>query len=137
MDFSVFFAGTAGSIPTARRGLPAVLVRRGADRILFDCGEGTQRQLVGTVGLADLTARHKFLGALRGESHWPPPKEVRATVEELGLTFIKFGQVLALRRDLLPDAYIDELELLHDQLPAMSIGTVRATVEVELGAPLT
>jgi ribonuclease Z len=55
MDFSVFFAGTAGSIPTARRGLPAVLVRRGADRILFDCGEGTQRQLVGTVGLADLT----------------------------------------------------------------------------------
>jgi ubiquinone biosynthesis protein len=82
-------------------------------------------------------ARHKFLGALRGERHWPPPKEVRETVEELGLTFIKFGQVLALRRDLLPDAYIDELELLHDQLPAMGIDTVRATVEVELGAPLT
>src|SRR5437763_8284632 len=55
MDLSVFFAGTAGSIPTARRGLPAVLVRRGADRILFDCGEGTQRQLVSSVGLADLT----------------------------------------------------------------------------------
>jgi ubiquinone biosynthesis protein len=81
--------------------------------------------------------RHKFLNALRGERHWPPPKEVRETVEELGLTFIKFGQVLALRRDLLPDAYIDELELLHDQLPAMGIDTVRATVEVELGAPLT
>src|SRR6202167_3284879 len=55
MDLSLFFAGTAGSIPTARRGLPAVLVRRGADRILFDCGEGTQRQLVGSVGLTDLT----------------------------------------------------------------------------------
>ena len=55
MDLSLFFAGTAGSIPTARRGLPAVLVRRGADRILFDCGEGTQRQLVGSVGLLDLT----------------------------------------------------------------------------------
>ncbi len=55
MDLSIFFAGTAGSIPTARRGLPAVLVRRGGDRILFDCGEGTQRQLVGSVGLADLT----------------------------------------------------------------------------------
>ena len=53
--------------------------------------------------------RHKFLGALRGKSHWPPPKEVRETFEELGLTFIKFGQVLALRRDLLPDAYLDEL----------------------------
>jgi ribonuclease Z len=55
MDFSVFFAGTAGSVPTARRGMPALLVRRGADRMLFDCGEGTQRQLVATVGLADLS----------------------------------------------------------------------------------
>ncbi len=54
MDLSIFFAGTAGSIPTARRGLPAVLVRRGGDRILFDCGEGTQRQLVSSVGLVDL-----------------------------------------------------------------------------------
>ena len=55
MDLSVFFAGTGGSIPTARRGLPAVLLRRGGDRILFDCGEGTQRQLVQSVGLAELT----------------------------------------------------------------------------------
>jgi ribonuclease Z len=54
MDLSVFFAGTAGSIPTVRRGLPALLLRRGAERILFDCGEGTQRQLVRSVGLADL-----------------------------------------------------------------------------------
>jgi ribonuclease Z len=55
MDLSVFFAGTAGSVPSARRGLPALLVRRGADRVLFDCGEGTQRQLLASVGLADLT----------------------------------------------------------------------------------
>lgn len=55
MDLSVFFAGTAGSVPTARRGMPAVLVRRGADRVLFDCGEGTQRQLVASIGLADLS----------------------------------------------------------------------------------
>ena len=54
MDLSVFFAGTGGSIPTASRGLPALLVRRGGERILFDCGEGTQRQLVRSVGLADL-----------------------------------------------------------------------------------
>lgn len=55
MDLSIFFAGTAGSVPSARRGLPAILVRRGGDRVLFDCGEGTQRQLVSSVGLADLT----------------------------------------------------------------------------------
>ena len=82
-------------------------------------------------------ARHKFLGALRGKRHWPPPKEVRETFEELGLAFLKFGQVLAMRRDLLPGAYIDELELLHDQLPALGFDAVRATVEAELGAPLT
>lgn len=56
MDLSLFFAGTAGSVPTPRRGLPAVLVRRGGDRILFDCGEGTQRQLARSVGLTDVDA---------------------------------------------------------------------------------
>jgi ubiquinone biosynthesis protein len=80
--------------------------------------------------------RHRFLGALRGKDHWPPPHELRETFEELGLTFLKFGQVLAMRRDLLPDAYIAELELLQDQLPALDFSVVRATVEAELGAPL-
>lgn len=54
MDMSLFFAGTGGSVPSARRGLPAILFRRGGDRLLFDCGEGTQRQLVRSVGLADV-----------------------------------------------------------------------------------
>ncbi|MGH2898567.1 MAG: MBL fold metallo-hydrolase, partial [Solirubrobacteraceae bacterium] len=67
MDLSLFFAGTAGSVPSARRGLPALLVRRGAERILIDCGEGTQRQLVRSVGLADLT--DVFLTHLHAD-HW-------------------------------------------------------------------
>ena len=54
MDLSLFFAGTAGSVPTARRGLPALLLRAGGDRILFDCGEGTQQQLLRSVGLPEL-----------------------------------------------------------------------------------
>ncbi len=54
MDLSIFFAGTGGSVPSARRGLPAVLVRRGGEQLLFDCGEGTQRQLIRSVGLGDL-----------------------------------------------------------------------------------
>jgi ribonuclease Z len=56
MDLSVFFAGTAGSVPSARRGLPALLVRAGGDRLLFDCGEGTQQQLLRSVGLPELDA---------------------------------------------------------------------------------
>jgi ribonuclease Z len=54
MDLDVLFVGTAGSAPTARRGLPATLVRRGGDRLLFDCGEGTQRQLLRSTGLIEL-----------------------------------------------------------------------------------
>ncbi len=54
MDLSLFFAGTGGSVPSARRGLPAVLIRRGGEHILIDCGEGTQRQLIRSVGLAEI-----------------------------------------------------------------------------------
>src|SRR5437763_10269986 len=54
MDLDVVFIGTAGSAPTARRSLPATLVRRGGDRLLFDCGEGTQRQLLRSLGLIEL-----------------------------------------------------------------------------------
>jgi ribonuclease Z len=67
VDLSLFFAGTAGSVPSARRGLPAVLVRRGGDRMLFDCGEGTQRQLVRSVGLLDIS--DVFLTHLHAD-HW-------------------------------------------------------------------
>ena len=56
MDLSLFFAGTAGSMPTAARGLPAILVRAGGDQLLFDCGEGTQQQLLRSIGLPDLHA---------------------------------------------------------------------------------
>src|ERR671910_2894611 len=56
MDLSLFFAGTAGSAPSARRGLPALLMRAGGDRLLFDCGEGTQQQLLRSIGLPELDA---------------------------------------------------------------------------------
>jgi len=126
MDLSLFFAGTAGSVPSARRGLPAVLVRRGGDRILFDCGEGTQRQLMRSVGLADLT--DVFLTHLDTD-HWfglPPmlqsfalrdrrrpltvhgPPGTRAVLERLrfvfgrpayGLSLVELEPGEAVRRD--------------------------------------
>ena len=56
MDMDVIFLGTAGSVPTAGRALSSVLIRRGGDRLLFDCGEGTQRQMMRSCGLADVEA---------------------------------------------------------------------------------
>jgi ribonuclease Z len=55
VDLDLVFLGTAGSMPTAQRAPAALLVRRGGERLLFDCAEGTQRQLLrSTVGLVDL-----------------------------------------------------------------------------------
>jgi ribonuclease Z len=55
MDLDVVFLGTAGSMPTAQRAPAALLARRGGDRLLFDCAEGTQRQLLrSSVGLVEL-----------------------------------------------------------------------------------
>jgi ribonuclease Z len=56
MDLDAVFLGTAGSMPTARRAPTALLVRRAGDRLLIDCGEGTQRQLMrSSIGLPELT----------------------------------------------------------------------------------
>src|SRR5436305_12280465 len=51
MELAVTFLGTGGSVPSARRSTAAVLVSRGGERLLFDCGEGTQRQMQRSLGL--------------------------------------------------------------------------------------
>ena len=60
MDLDVVFLGTSASMPTAQRAPAALLVRRGGEKLLVDCGEGTQRQLLrSSVGLLEL--REVFL----------------------------------------------------------------------------
>jgi len=81
-------------------------------------------------------ARHGFAGLLRGEEHWPSPVELREAFEELGVVFLKFGQVLSTRGDLLPPDYIEELEHLQDRLPPEDAKTIRQTIEDELGMPI-
>src|SRR5882672_3509066 len=54
MDLSVIFLGTGGSVPSARRSTASVLIARGGERLMFDCGEGTQRQLQRSLGLAQV-----------------------------------------------------------------------------------
>jgi ribonuclease Z len=60
VDLDIVFFGTSGSVPTSRRAPSALLVRRGGERLLFDCAEGTQRQMLrSAVGLIEL--REVFL----------------------------------------------------------------------------
>jgi ribonuclease Z len=56
MDLSVAFLGTGGAVPSARRNTASLLVARGGERLLFDCGEGTQRQMQRSLGLVQVDA---------------------------------------------------------------------------------
>ena len=46
MSLRIVFLGTAGSVPTPKRSLPAILIQRKGEQIMFDCGEGVQRQMI-------------------------------------------------------------------------------------------
>ena len=60
-------------------------------------------------------------------------KRLRLTLERLGPTFIKFGQVLSVRPDLIPKSYIKELEKLQDSVPPFSYDIAKQQVKKELG----
>jgi ubiquinone biosynthesis protein len=61
---------------------------------------------------------------------------LRLALVELGPIFVKFGQILSTRRDLLPGDVADELSLLQDQVPPFPGSQARAAVEAALGAPI-
>jgi len=63
-------------------------------------------------------------------------ERIRLALEDLGPTFIKFGQIISLRPDLLPEDLLDELEKLQDEVPAFDFDDVEAVVEESLGKPL-
>jgi ribonuclease Z len=88
MDLDLVFLGTSGSAPTAGRAPTALLVRRGGDRLLFDCGEGTQRQLMrSSVGLPDL--EEIFIGHFHADHYLGLPgmlKTFQLRQRELPLT---------------------------------------------------
>jgi ubiquinone biosynthesis protein len=65
-----------------------------------------------------------------------PAERMRMAVEELGPTFIKLGQILSTRGDLLPAEYIRELEKLQDTVPPTDFALIQAEVEKELQKPL-
>ena len=63
-------------------------------------------------------------------------QRLRGAMEELGPTFIKFGQALSTRADLLPENLIVELSRLQDDVPPLPAGVAEASIESELGAPI-
>jgi ubiquinone biosynthesis protein len=66
----------------------------------------------------------------------PRGERIRLALEELGPIFVKFGQALSTRRDLLPVDVADELAKLQDQVPPFPGAEARAAIEAALGQPL-
>jgi ubiquinone biosynthesis protein len=78
----------------------------------------------------DREKRRRAVARLRG-------RVLRQAMTALGATFVKLGQVMSTRPDLLEPEVIDELRTLQDRLPAFPIATVRRTLEEDLGAPVS
>lgn len=64
-------------------------------------------------------------------------ERIRAVLEELGPIFIKFGQVMSLRPDLLPHDFLKELEKLQDNVPPVDSAQIMPILEEALGKPVT
>ena len=101
------------------------------------------RQVLGVLakyGFADVVQRmnlgrflpQRFALFAEGTGDKTTPERIRLSFEELGPTFIKLGQLLSTRPDLLPEAYIEEFQKLQDNVQAVPYETVKAIVEREL-----
>ncbi len=67
----------------------------------------------------------------------PFAAQFRCRLERLGPTYIKLGQIMAVREDMLPRAITHELKHLFDEAPAVAFPVIRTLIEAELGCPLT
>jgi len=96
-------------------------------------------------GLGDLVQRLGWTDALEKAGHHmrlertaelarlPRPVQLRMALEELGPTFVKLGQILAGRADLIGPEYIAELEHLHSRVPALPLDALREQLREDLG----
>jgi ubiquinone biosynthesis protein len=85
--------------------------------------------LVDKIGVADTVGHHRGLPAEQAA-----PVHLRESLEELGPTFVKLGQLLSTRPDIMPEAYIVELAKLQDTAPTLPASEVHRVIEQEFGA---
>ncbi|MCC7412180.1 MAG: ubiquinone biosynthesis regulatory protein kinase UbiB [Gammaproteobacteria bacterium] len=103
-----------------------ILIRHGADELLF-----TTPLLRSLQFLLYLLPWNWFRNKRR-----PRAERIRAVIEDLGPIFVKFGQILSTRRDLLPDDIAEELAKLQDAVPPFAGATARRIVERSFQKPV-
>jgi len=92
--------------------------------------------LVDKIGLGRFVPFHwGILGHGRRREPYSAPEHLRLAFEELGATFIKLGQILSTRPDLVAEEYLEELSHLQDRIPPCPAEAVERVIEEELGKP--
>ncbi|NLG49852.1 MAG: AarF/ABC1/UbiB kinase family protein [Chloroflexi bacterium] len=125
MPFGLSLRGTAAEIARARN-IAEILIRNGLGFLAENVGL-TRFLPPWQARKVDADAQARMLSV---------PQRVRRTLEELGPTYIKLGQILSTRPDLLPPEYIVELSKLLDSSPPAPTAEIVSIIEKELGGPL-
>ena len=103
--------------------------------ILADYGFGAVLAQMGLSDRLNIPRRWRRRRDIPGDA-MTNPRRLRRSLEDLGPTFIKFGQILSTRSDIMPPAYLEELSYLQDEVPPVSWEEAKEVVESELGAPV-
>lgn len=127
------------SVSPDRKGVRAIPVM---PHVAEDSGLQVEGRLLGRAArIGRVLAREGFQEVFAGartddeDAIRARARRLRAAMEELGPTFAKMGQILSTRPDLLPQAFIEELSTLQDQVPPMTEQEVVKVMEEELGVP--
>ncbi|MFW6051186.1 MAG: ABC1 kinase family protein [Myxococcota bacterium] len=102
------------------------------------------RQIVtvfGRHGFGEVAQRTGLGGLLKGRATEPPPKvevgqRIRLVLQDLGPSFIKLGQIVSTRPDLIPEDVIVELKKLQDEVPPEPFEPIKQQIEADLGATI-
>ena len=94
-------------------------------------------QVLEMLGLADMVARSRrlFRRTIPDIARLTSAERMRLALEELGPTFVKLGQILSTRPDVIPHAFVREFEKLQDDVPSFPFEEVLAQIAGELGGP--
>ncbi|MBI4023939.1 MAG: AarF/ABC1/UbiB kinase family protein [Verrucomicrobia bacterium] len=103
--------------------------------VLFKYGFVDLLKLIHLKKLLDI-ADHQLHPASETLHQKPMEERLRMAIEELGPTFVKFGQILSSRRDLVKEAFYNELRKLQDKVPSFPAEIARRIIEKEIGCPI-
>lgn len=95
-------------------------------------------QVLELMGLADVVARSRrlFRHSMPDIARLTAAERMRLALEELGPTFVKLGQILSTRSDVIPNAFVREFEKLQDNVPSFSFEEVLSQITDGLGGPV-